>query len=122
MKNTKGKFHTRLPVGIDACNQGLQLYGLMLRDEDTLRATNCLPTQLPSDLYQQVCDSVIEMLEQSSDPYAKKWMEYGLNRSTTKRQTMTLPYGSTVYSCREYTIKWFIDSMKKKGNPFGNEM
>lgn len=122
MKNTKGKFHTRLPVGIDACNQGLQLYGLMLRDEDTLKSTNCLPTTLPNDLYQQVCDSVITMLEQSSDPFAKQWREYGLNRSTTKRQTMTLPYGSTVYSCREYTIKWFIDSMKKKGNPFGNDM
>lgn len=45
------------------------------------------------------------------------------NRKTTKRQVMTLPYGSTKFSCREYTNEWFKEQLKAgKTNPFPDEL
>lgn len=45
----------------------------------------------------------------------------GISRKTTKRQVMTLPYGATIFSCREYTSAWLSEQFKKGGyaNPFG---
>ena len=115
-------FMTTLPVGIDATNQGLQIYALMLRDKESALATNCLPCDTPNDLYQQVSDTVLRLIEHDQDEYAKGWRTFGLDRKTCKRQTMTLPYGSTYYSCKQYTAEWFYDELKKgRENPFGQE-
>ena len=117
-----GQFHTSLPIGIDATNQGLQIYALALRDQTSAQATNCLPCELPNDIYQQVCDTVLDMIATDTHEYAKGWREFGLSRKTTKRQTMTLPYGSSFFSCKKYTAEWFYDELKKgKTNPFGDQ-
>ena len=121
MRTTKN-FRTSLPVGIDATNQGLQIYALALRDEDSAQATNCIPCELPNDIYQQVCDTVIRMIENDRHEYAAGWMKFGLTRKTTKRSTMTLPYGSTFFACKKYTAEWFYETLKKgTENPFGDE-
>ncbi|MEL6509020.1 MAG: DNA-directed RNA polymerase [Pseudomonadota bacterium] len=44
---------------------------------------------------------------------AEGWLKLGLDRSATKRQVMTLPYGSTKYSCREYTDEWMKKQSRK---------
>ena len=66
-----GQFHTSLPIGIDATNQGLQIYALALRDHTSAQATNCLPCELPNDIYQQVCDTVLDMIATDTHEYAK---------------------------------------------------
>lgn len=33
---------------------------------------------------------------------ANRWLAFGIDRKITKRSVMTLPYGSTQYSCREF--------------------
>lgn len=122
LMRTTPNFRTSLPIGIDATNQGLQLYALALRDPESAAATNCLPCDKPNDLYQQVCDNALRLIKQSGDEFAAGWASFGLDRKTCKRQTMTLPYGSTFYSCRQYTAEWFYDQLKKgKENPFGDQ-
>ena len=122
LMHTTGNFYTSLPIGIDATNQGLQIYALSLRDPESAAATNCLPCDRPNDLYQQVADTTIELIKQSPDKYGNDWLSFGLSRKTCKRQTMTLPYGSTFFSCRNYTAEWFYSELKKdRTNPFGNE-
>jgi DNA-directed RNA polymerase len=50
-------------------------------------------------------------------------LHFGIDRTTTKRQTMTLPYGLTLHSCINYTREWLEDKVRKNGsNPFGLEM
>ena len=115
-------YESHLPVGQDATTQGLQIYALLLRDEIAGHSTNCLPREQPGDPYCDVSDETIELLKASDHEYANKWLEFGIDRKTSKRQTMTLPYGSTFYSCKNYTSEWFYDMVKKgKENPFGEE-
>ncbi len=111
---------SRTPVSQDASNQGLGIYAILLRDVETARNTNILPSDRPQDPYQMVADRVIARLKTDTHEYAKGWLKFGITRSTTKRQTMVIVYGSTRQSCKEYTIEWFQDMLIRPGveNPF----
>ena len=113
---------SHLPIGQDASTQGLQIYAMLLGDEIAARATNVLPSDYPSDTYQMVADRVIQKLkEDNTNEYANKWLAFGIDRKTTKRQTMVIVYGSKYYSCKQYTAEWFYEKIKTKENPFGEE-
>ena len=115
-------FVSRLPISMDATTQGLQIYSMLLRDPIAALATNVLPSDCPSDPYRFVAEAVIERLKKSEDPMAPLLLRFGIDRNTTKRQTMTLPYGLTMHSCINYTREWLEDKMRKTGeNPFGLE-
>lgn len=115
-------FKTNLPISMDATNQGLQIYSMILKDPVAALATNVTPHDIPQDVYQQVADRVRKKLFEDDNPYGDKWLQFGIDRKTTKRQTMTLCYGSTFFSCRTYTAEWFYDSVKSgKPSPFGDE-
>lgn len=115
-------FRTNLPISMDATNQGLQIYSMILRDPVAALATNVLPADRPQDVYEQVADRVKAKLYEDSNPYGAQWLRFGIDRKTTKRQTMTLCYGSTFFSCRTYTAEWFYECLKQgKHNPFGEE-
>ena len=50
---------------------------------------------------------------------AAGWLTLQPDRKTTKRQVMTLPYGSTLFSCREYTNEWYCERINANWtNPF----
>lgn len=54
---------------------------------------------------------------------AAMWLCLDPNRKTTKRQVMTLPYGATPYSCREYTHEWYRDQINaNSGKCFPKEV
>jgi len=55
---------------------------------------------------------------QAGDPVALQWVSYGFDRKATKRPVMTLPYGATQYSARQY-IKDYID--ERGDHPFGED-
>ena len=113
---------SHLPCSMDATTQGLQMYALLLRDERAGFETNCLPRDKPGDVYQSVADRTIEKLLASTNPYAPLWLAFGIVRATVKRQSMTLTYGATKFSCRTYTASWFYDELRKdRVNPFGEE-
>ena len=120
-------FSSNLPISQDATTQGLQIYAMLLRDPVAGLATNVLPQDKPSDIYSEVAIKAVARLSQETRPeyldYASKWLKFGIDRKATKRQTMTLPYGSTFFSCRQYTSEWFYEEIKKnnKVNPFVDE-
>jgi DNA-directed RNA polymerase len=113
---------SRLPVGMDATTQGLQIYSLLLRDPVAAAATNVLPGSSPADPYQAVANRVIDQLLSSDSEYARPLLSLGIDRSTTKRQTMTLPYGLTQHSCIGYTREWLEEKLRTNPNPFGLEV
>ena len=117
------EYESQLPVALDATTQGLQIYAMIGRDEAAAYETNVLPRDRPGDVYQAVCDKTIEKLKVSDNPYAPVWLQFGITRSSTKRQSMTLCYGSTFFSCRTYTAEWFYNELRDKNreNPFGQE-
>jgi DNA-directed RNA polymerase len=156
-------FMSRLPIALDGSCSGIQHFSAMLRDRIGGRAVNLLPSDKPHDIYQMVCDKVVDKLkaevaelgstiaqamattepspsqgnenlklkpeaiaeiaeatgEYSRGLLAAGWLSLMPNRKTTKRQVMTLPYGSTRFSCREYTEEWMMDRIKELGvSPF----
>ena len=111
------------PVGIDSTNQGLGIIGLVMYDEVIAAMANITDSDAPQDPYKNVADGTRKLLYlDASNPYSKTWLDFGIDRKTTKRPTMTLSYGSTLFSCREYTAEWFYDQLKTgRDNPFGDE-
>jgi DNA-directed RNA polymerase len=114
-RNPSG-FVSRIPVGLDGSCNGLQHFSAMLRDSVGGRATNLLPAAAPNDIYQQVADVVkakladlkLDQLSERDQELAKKWIAHGMNRKLVKRSVMTLPYGSTRYSCAEFIVADYL--------------
>lgn len=109
------KFVSRLPVALDGCNNGIQHLSALARDLRGGRATNLLPSDLPNDIYQEVADVCVEVLKERDDEMAKKWLEFGVTRKTTKRPVMVVPYGGTQFSCRGYIEEHIVDRLEGGG-------
>ena len=119
-------FKTRLPVSMDASNNGIQILSLLARDEVGGLATNVTPSgETPKDLYGYVSERVNQRLGQAADEgdaIAKGWLEFGVDRKATKRPVMVMPYGGTRYSCRAYVGEWYQDKvLKGEKDPFVGE-
>lgn len=105
-----------LPVHVDGSNNGLQIFSLLLKDSVGAAATNCVPCETPEDIYQRVADLVNMRLAASDRPEDHAWLSFGIDRKTTKRVVMCLPYGLTEYSSREYVRDWYLDKARSSGN------
>jgi DNA-directed RNA polymerase, mitochondrial len=106
-------FVSHLPVGQDGTCNGLQHYSAMLRDSVGGKATNLIRGELPADIYAEVAKVVTEKLSNSTNILALKWLEFGITRSGTKRPVMTLPYGSTQQSCRDYLLQHYLETKRE---------
>lgn len=105
-----------LPIGLDGSCNGLQNFSAMLRDEVGGKATNLVPGKAPNDIYTEVAQRCTERLRANPCEMASIWLAYAnkvsggtLPRGLSKRPVMTLPYGSTRQSCREYIYKWMLE-------------
>ena len=112
----KGKLKTKIPVMMDATNNGLQLLSILTRCEYGCAATNVTPNDedIPADIYTTArlrCESYMKADAKTGHPFAQAWLDYGIDRNCLKRPTMTKPYGLTEYSCRQYVLDWFEDKI-----------
>lgn len=122
-RRSPGTFVSRIPVGFDGSCNGLQHFSAMLRDSVGGRAVNLVPASNPNDIYKQVADVVQrklqamdpETLPERDRPLLRKWLAHGMNRKLVKRSVMTLPYGSTRYSCAEFIVD---DYLRKESTEF----
>lgn len=103
------EFVSHLPIGLDGSCNGLQHFSAMLRDERGGKATNLVPSDLPSDIYSEVGAVALGHCKASDDPLHKEWVSFAeiygggkLPRKIPKRPVMTQPYGSTQQSCTQY--------------------
>lgn len=125
-------FVSHIPVGMDGTCNGLQNFSAMLRDEVGGAATNLIPSERPKDIYQMVADVCATLLDKhriamfetddAGTPllgvltekgvrlvaYREKWMNHGMNRKLVKRSVMTLPYGSTRFSCADFIVSDYM--------------
>jgi len=122
MHNTGGSFISTLPISLDATNQGLQIYIMMLLDEVGAPSVNVVDGPHPQSIYKNVAAAVIRNLQKDSNPYADAWIKFGVDASATKRPVMTQVYGSTFFACKNYTAEWFYTLLQSgRENPFGEE-
>lgn len=103
-----------IAVGLDGSCNGIQHYSALLRDHIGGKGVNLTNSRLPADIYQDVSDQLLSDLRAlHGDPMAAAWIQTGLGRKLAKRPVMTLPYGSTQTSAREYIMDWALDNMDK---------
>lgn len=118
-------FRSKLPIALDGSNNGLQHLSACLRDMRGGIATNLVPSEVPQDIYQQVADVVCAELStraKSGDRMAQEWLDFGVNRKTTKRPVMVVPYGGTLFSCRQYIEDYICDKIDNGAyNPWGGD-
>ena len=113
-------FLSRTPVAQDGSCSGIQHYSAMLRDARGGAAVNLTPNDKPQDIYKDVADVVITKMQDiiagkievqinslgvalDNDlvkKYCEAWLSTGVDRSLCKTPVMTLPYGSTMLTCR----------------------
>lgn len=129
-------FVSSLPVDMDGTCNGLQIFSLLLRDPVGGAATNLLPADKPQDIYQVVADKTILKLHQKAETgvfvtrkhdgliwydekdLARRILSLGINRKTTKRSVMVLPYGGTHQACCEYTLDHLTERLEGgEGDP-----
>jgi DNA-directed RNA polymerase len=110
-KRDPSGFHTRIPLGQDGSCNGLQHFSAMLRDSVGGRATNLLPDNVQHDIYGLVASATAQIVghDPDADSIALRWKAHELSRSLVKRSVMTLPYGSTRHSCRDFILKEYMD-------------
>lgn len=114
-----------LPVALDGSCNGLQHYSAALRDPVGGAAVNLVPSEKPQDIYGVVAERVVARLEQLKDTsgpegeHARNWLAFGVDRKITKRPVMTLPYGCTLYTVREFVEQAVREKLDGgKVNPF----
>ncbi len=83
-----------LPISLDGTNSGVQHYSLATRNSKDAAMVNLIPSDTCQDIYQSVADRVIEGLRLDGREEARKWLEFGITRSTVKRNVMTYGYSS----------------------------
>jgi len=122
-------FVSSLPVALDGSCNGLQHFSAALRDPVGGAAVNLLPADAPADIYAEVAKVTEKAVQEfvingPVDPgrpewFARKWLEFGIDRKITKRSVMTLPYGSTRFSCRDFIEEAVREKLEDgRDNPF----
>ena len=95
--------YTRLPVAVDATCSGLQILAGLARDASTARLVNVLPGSKPQDAY--------KVIAVEAEPNCPESIQPHMDRKTTKRTVMTVPYNAKPFSNRTY----IRDALKEKG-------
>lgn len=112
-------YESRIAIALDGSCNGLQNFSAMLRDERGGRATNLVPSEKPSDIYQEVANVVQGFINEDSqdgnvEALAWKtalyrdgdtWVNKPIGRKLTKRNTMTRPYSVTAFGMRDQLIQ-----------------
>lgn len=109
-------FVSHLALGQDGSCNGLQHFSAMLRDSVGGRATNLLPSLSQQDIYRLVALETSRILQGISvldtAPFARRWQMHNLSRDLVKRSVMTLPYGSTRFSCSDFIYSEYVAKHK----------
>jgi DNA-directed RNA polymerase len=95
--------HTSLPVAVDATCSGLQILAGLAKDASTARLVNVLPSERPQDAY--------KVIAVEAEPHCPVVIRPHMDRKTTKRTVMTVPYNAKPFSNRGY----IREALKDKG-------
>ena len=97
------RHHTNLPVAVDATCSGLQILAGLARDASTAALVNVLPSEKPQDAY--------KVIAEQAKPHVPECIQPHMDRKTTKRTVMTVPYNAKPYSNRGY----IREALEEKG-------
>lgn len=95
-------FKSHLPIAFDGSCNGLQHLSAILLDEIGGESVNLTSKPVKRDIYSDVRDKAISLLEASTEPLAADLLKFGISRKGCKRPVMIVPYAGTQRACRRY--------------------
>lgn len=128
------EFLSYIPIGLDATCSGIQIYSGLLKDREGAEAVNVIG-DTRQDIYQRVADKVNEYLEKGdynktityitqkgevTEDVTHIGKNLKVDRSLTKRNTMTQPYSVTKFGMYEQ-LKDEIKSQERNGKVFPDD-
>ena len=123
-------FVSRLPISFDGSCSGLQHLSAMMRDSETAKLVNLMPSAVPQDIYQTVAECVNERIKgdlknehKRKRQLAQMCLGYGIDRKLVKRNVMTYSYSSNVRGMAEQLREDVMLplSLQNEPHPFGND-
>lgn len=127
MKEQGDDYECSLFCSLDGTNSGTQHLALASKDAKDGKNVNLVPGDQCEDVYQIIADAVVKHLEQDYSPEAKRWLDYGVNRKTVKRNSMCYNYSSLPRGMSDQITEDLMDPLQKRVNyghldkhPFGN--
>ena len=93
------KFVSHLPIAFDGSCNGLQHLSAILLDEIGGESVNLTSKPVKRDIYSDVRDKAIKLLEANSEPLAVDLLKFSITRKACKRPVMIVPYAG----CLLYT-------------------
>jgi DNA-directed RNA polymerase len=114
---------------LDGSNSGIQHFSAMLLSRDDGALVNLVKTDTIADVYQIVANEVkSSLLSNEEDPLAKKWLSFGVDRKTVKRNCMSYGYSSGQYGMADQLFEDLmktLDTERRNGlrneHPFGSQ-
>jgi len=108
-------FKSHLPIAFDGSCNGLQHLSAILLDEVGGASVNLTAQTSKRDIYTDVRDKTIKLLESSTEPLSDSLLEFGITRKACKRPVMIVPYAGTQRACRRYIQEQVV---KENGTEF----
>jgi len=96
-------FISHMVIPVDATCSGLQHYSAMFRDEVGGAGVNLIPHMDRQDIYGIVAKRAVDNMMAEGLAMGLDWIAFGIDRKTTKRQVMVVPYAGKFSSCLSYT-------------------
>jgi DNA-directed RNA polymerase len=97
------RHYTNSCIACDATCSGLQILSGLSRDESCAKLVNVVPSDQPQDAYKVIAEQAKPHVPEHIRPY--------MDRKTTKRTVMTVPYNAKPFSNRGY----IREALKEKG-------
>ena len=104
-------FKSHLPIAFDGSCNGLQHLSAILLDEIGGASVNLTSQPVKRDIYSDVRDKTMKLLESNPEPLAADLLKFGITRKACKRPVMIVPYAGTQRACRRY----IDEQLKKEG-------
>jgi DNA-directed RNA polymerase len=110
-------FISCVPIALDGSCSGIQHYAALLRDEATGTRVNIIPSDAPADVYGDVADMVLPMVQEDvGNEAADFWIDYGISRKIVKKPVMTYGYSSREPGFTEWYEKEYVrPALKRQG-------
>lgn len=108
-------FISTLAVGLDGSCNGIQHLASIVKDEVAGEQVNLIPSDKPSDVYQEVADVVERNIANMKDTYANMW-KGKVSRKIVKQPVMTVAYGST-HQGRQDQVRDVLRKASENGTP-----
>jgi DNA-directed RNA polymerase len=107
---------SHLPVQFDGTANGLQMYALLMQDEQLGRMVNLVDPSQYSDIYSEVSSMLLDQAVQGYDEDLREWASYfgSIPREAVKSAVLAAVFNQSKYGQREFFTEYLVREASKR--------